>query len=61
MVLSVIVITVVGLNVMICASDRPACCVRACRSALQPHRASIWEISCPAAAAVDVWRPVHLL
>lgn len=60
-VLSVIVITVVGLNVTICASDCPACCVRASRSALQPHRASIWEVSCPAAATVDVWRAVHLL
>lgn len=46
---------------LICASDCPACCVRADRSALQPRRSSVWEVSRPAAAALDVRTTVHLL
>lgn len=41
--------------------DCPACCVCVGRSALQPHRAPFWEVSCTAVAAVDVRRTVHLL
>lgn len=46
---------------LVFALDCPACCVCVGRSALQPHRASIWEISCAAVTALDVWRTVHLL
>lgn len=45
----------------LCASDCPACCVRAGRFALQPHCASVWKVPRTAAAALDVRRTVHLL
>lgn len=47
--------------VVLCSSDCPSCCVRADCTALQPHRASIREVSCTAFAAMDVWRTAHLL
>lgn len=50
-----------SLQRLICASDRSACCVCAGRPAVQPHRTSVWEVSHPAAATLDVWRTVHLL
>lgn len=46
---------------LVCALDCPACCVCVGRSALQPHCAALWEVSCAAVAAVDVRRTVHLL